>query len=234
MTSDPFDLLDEIASVLPPAHWMLVGGLMVHAHAILARVGINRPTLDADIVVEVRTAGSYPEAARAIQQLGFEPHDPVNPDAPSYRFDRGTDRIDLMAQDRTEAVRFRSRAVLQVPSSDSALKNTQSYDLPSGTRIRIPTLGGALALKGAACATSSPNTIRRAQDGLVLLACADAVGVPTFSKSQTTHVNRLLQDLNNIEAWSLAGPAEVRRAMRAAKAIRSDWAVPSFLTSGWR
>ena len=116
MTSDPFDLLDEIASVLPPAHWMLVGGLMVHAHAILARVGINRPTLDADIVVEVRTAGSYPEAARAIQQLGFEPHDPVNPDAPSYRFDRGTDRIDLMAQDRTEAVRFRSRAVLQVPS----------------------------------------------------------------------------------------------------------------------
>ncbi|OCL37083.1 hypothetical protein BCR15_11475 [Tessaracoccus lapidicaptus] len=63
MTSDPFDLLDEVASVLPPAHWMLVGGLMVHAYANLAGVGNNRPTLDADIVVEVMAAGSYQEAA---------------------------------------------------------------------------------------------------------------------------------------------------------------------------
>lgn len=232
MTSDPFDLLDEIASVLPPAHWMLVGGLMVHAHAILAGVENNRPTLDADIVVEVMAAGSYQEAARAIQQLGFAPHDPVNPDALSYRFDRETDRIDLMVQDRRRAVRFRSRTVLQVPASDSALKNTASFVLPSGSAIRIPTLAGALALKGAACATSSPNPIRHAQDGLVLLACADALGVPTFSKSQAIHVNRLLQDLNSIEAWSLAGPVEARRAMRAAKAIRPDWVTPAFLASG--
>ncbi|MHA6523387.1 hypothetical protein [Tessaracoccus sp. G1721] len=232
MTSDPFNLLDEIVNVLPPAHWMLVGGLMVHAHATLAGVGINRPTLDADIVVEVMTAGSYSAAAKAIQQLGFEPHDPVNPDAPSYRFDREADRIDLMVQDRRRAVRFRRRTVLQVPASDSALKNTQSFVLPSGSTIRIPTLAGALALKGAACATSSPNPIRHAQDGVVLLACADALGVPTFSKSQTKHINRLLQDLNNIEAWSLAGPAEVRRALRAVKAIRPDWDTPAFLASG--
>ncbi|OCL37084.1 hypothetical protein BCR15_11480 [Tessaracoccus lapidicaptus] len=164
--------------------------------------------------------------------MGFEPHDPVNPDALSYRFDRETDRIDLMVQDRRRAVRFRRRIVLQVPASDSALRNTASFILPSCSAIRIPTLAGALALKGAACATSSPNPIRHAQDGLVLLACADALGVPTFSKSQTKHVNRLLQDLNSIEAWSLAGPAEVRRAMRAAKAIRPDWQTPAFLASG--
>lgn len=232
MTSDPFDLLDEIASVLPPAHWMLVGGLMVHAHATLAGVGSNRPTLDADIVVEVMSAGSYQAAARAIQQLGFTPHDPVNPDAPSYRFDRGADRIDLMIQDRRRAVRFKKRTVLQVPASDSALKNTVSFVLPSGSAVRIPALAGALALKGAACATASPNPIRHAQDGVILLACADVLGVPTFSKSQTKHVNRLLQDLNKIEAWSLAGPAEARRAMRAAKAIRPDWETPAFLSSG--
>ncbi|MCG6567706.1 hypothetical protein [Tessaracoccus sp. ZS01] len=232
MTSDPFDLLDEVASVLPPAHWMLVGGLMVHAHATLAGVENNRPTIDADIVVEVMTSGSYQAAARAIQQLGFEPHDPVNPDAPSYRFDREADRIDLMIQDRRRAVRFQRRTVLQVPASDSALKNTNIFVLPSGSAIRIPTLAGALALKGAACATASPNPIRHAQDGIVLLACADALGVPTFSKSQTKHVNRLLQDLNKIEAWSLAGPVEVRRAMRAVRVIKSDWETPAFLASG--
>ncbi len=129
-------------------------------------------------------------------------------------------------------MRFRKRIVLQVPSSDSALKNTESFVLPAGSTIRIPTLAGALALKGAACATSSPNPIRHAQDGVVLLACADALGVPTFSNSQTKHVNRLLRALNDIEAWSIAGPAEVRRAMRAAKAIRSDWEAPKFLASG--
>jgi hypothetical protein len=36
MTTDPFARLDEIATVLPPDRWMLVGGLMVHAHAQLA------------------------------------------------------------------------------------------------------------------------------------------------------------------------------------------------------
>lgn len=59
------------------------------------------------------------------------------------------------------------------------------------------------------------------------------VGGPTFSKTQTAHVNRLLQNLNNIETWNLAGPAEVRRAIRAAKTIRADWAAtPKFLTCG--
>jgi hypothetical protein len=39
---------------------MLVGGLMVHAHAQLAGIRHARPTDDADLVVEVR-AGSYAE-----------------------------------------------------------------------------------------------------------------------------------------------------------------------------
>ena len=36
MISDVFERLDEIASALPPERWMLVGGLMVHAHALPA------------------------------------------------------------------------------------------------------------------------------------------------------------------------------------------------------
>lgn len=31
----PFDLLDEICDATPSGSWMLVGGLMVHAHAWL-------------------------------------------------------------------------------------------------------------------------------------------------------------------------------------------------------
>lgn len=231
MTSDPFALLHEVEGVLPADRWMLVGGLMVHAHAELAGVDNNRPTLDADIVVEVMPGGGYPAAAKAVQELGFEPYDSLNHAAPSCRFDRGPDRIDLMTPDRGQEVRFRRRPVLQVPSSHSALKNTEHYELPSGTTIRIPTLAGALALKGAACDTSSDNLIRHAQDGIVLLACADARGVPPLSNSQARHVNRLIADLNKIEAWSVAGDLTVARALRAVRAIRPDWQMPSFLSA---
>lgn len=54
MTGDVFNRLEEIAAVLPPERWVLVGGLMVHAHAQLAGITHTRPTDDADLVVEVR------------------------------------------------------------------------------------------------------------------------------------------------------------------------------------
>lgn len=77
MLSDPFNLVDEVSKVLPTTKWILVGGLMVHAHALIADVGNNRPTTDADIVVEVVSADSYHAAARAIESIGFEPYEPT-------------------------------------------------------------------------------------------------------------------------------------------------------------
>jgi hypothetical protein len=50
MIADPFARLDEMATVLPPDRWMLVGGLMVHAHAQLAAFPHVRSTDDADLV----------------------------------------------------------------------------------------------------------------------------------------------------------------------------------------
>lgn len=48
MIADPFARLDEITTVLPPDRWMLVGGLMVHAHAQLAALPHVRPTDDVE------------------------------------------------------------------------------------------------------------------------------------------------------------------------------------------
>jgi hypothetical protein len=70
MSFDVFEPVEQIALVLPPQRWVLVGGLMVHAHAGLAGVQHPRPTDDADLVVELR-AGSYSEAAWALQGLGY-------------------------------------------------------------------------------------------------------------------------------------------------------------------
>jgi hypothetical protein len=58
VSQDVFERVEEIANNLLPDRWMLVGGLMVHAHAQLAGIQHARPTDDADLVVEAR-AGSY-------------------------------------------------------------------------------------------------------------------------------------------------------------------------------
>jgi fructose-specific component phosphotransferase system IIB-like protein len=56
---------------------MLVGGLMVHAHAHRAGIQHARPTDDADLVVELG-AGSYAEAAAVLRRLGYVPHESLD------------------------------------------------------------------------------------------------------------------------------------------------------------
>ena len=100
MVPTVWEHLDEIAETLPPRRWMLVGGLMVHAHAELAGLLHARPTEDADVVVEVR-AGSYAEAAAALGRLGYARHEPLDHRAPFHRFDRPDGQVDLMAPEGT-------------------------------------------------------------------------------------------------------------------------------------
>lgn len=234
MGFDAFRIVDELATVLDPDTWMLVGGLMVHAHAQLAGLQSNRPTYDADIVVEVEVqpTGRYRVAAAALERIGFRHQEPVVLETPSYRFERGsTEVIDLMATDRTPASRFAGRPVLQVPASASAAKHTEPVTTPGGTTIRVPTLPGALALKGAACATTSHPRIRHFQDGVVLLACADVRGMTALSKSQRRYFNDLVTGLQHPEAWSLADAPTTARAVRMLRKLRQDWAPPAFLQS---
>ena len=55
MTSDPLQILEESATVLPAESWMLVGGLMVHCHAAKAGLAHPRITTDVDIIVQIST-----------------------------------------------------------------------------------------------------------------------------------------------------------------------------------
>lgn len=73
MASDPFALLVEVAEVLPVDRWMLVGGLMVHAHATLAEVENNRPTHDADIAVSAGEMRAVLHRTRAWTMLATIP-----------------------------------------------------------------------------------------------------------------------------------------------------------------
>lgn len=233
VVSDPYALLTELANALEPGGWALVGGLMVHCHAQRAGVTHVRPTHDADIVVELQTQ-TYATHARALEDIGFTPHESLDDAAPFHRFERGADNVDLMVPDRASwSPRYRGRELIRVPGSGSALKRTIPHALPDGTSIRIPDLASALALKGAAHQVPSVNAVRHLQDSVTLLACAGPAGLdPAPSKSMRANINHLVKCLaSTAEAWSLAAPQNRVRAQQCIQTLRPDWIAPSFLGS---
>lgn len=140
MTSDGFEVAEEMAEVIAVDHWILVGGLMVHAHAIIAGVPNARATDDTDIVVEIVAGAEYGEAVQALEAVGFHFEASLDDKSPAHRFQRGDERVDLMAPDRAASVRLARRDVIQVPGSSSALKRTERFTTGRGIEIRLPDL----------------------------------------------------------------------------------------------
>ena len=226
MSQAVFERVQEIANNLPPDRWMLVGGLMVHAHAQLAGIQHARPTDDADLVVEAR-AGSYAEAAAVLQGLGYLQHESLDRHAPFHRFTRGREHVDLMRPE-DKPTRFLGRDVLAVPGSRSALNRTIAYQSAGGVAIRIPDVESALSLKGAALGSPSPNAVRHLQDAVTLFACLDTA--PTnISKSMKENINTLISGLVTGEGWSFADPTNRRRAIRAIRTVQHLWEPPAFV-----
>ena len=226
MSQDVFERVEEIANNLSPDRWLLVGGLMVHAHAQLAGIQHARPTDDVDLVVEVRP-GSYAQAAAVLQRLGYVQHESVNCNAPFHRFTRGRENVDLMGPE-DKPVRFLGRQVLAVPGSRSALNRTIAYETAGGVTIRIPDVESALSLKGAAFRLPGPNRVRHLQDAVTLFACLDKAQ-PDISKSMKKNINNLISAMDNAEAWSFADPTNRRRAIRAIRAVQPAWEPPAFV-----
>ena len=226
MSQDVFERVAEIANNLSPDRWMLVGGLMVHAHAQLTGIQHTRPTDDVDLVVEVR-AGSYAQAAAVIQRLGYVQHESLDRQAPFHRFTRGREHVDLMGPE-DKPVRFLGREVLAVPGSRSALNRTIAYETVGGVGIRIPDVESALSLKGAAFRLPGPNRVRHLQDAVTLFACLDTAQ-PDISKSMKKNINNLISAMDNAEAWSFADPTNRRRAIRAIRAVQPAWEPPAFV-----
>ena len=226
MSQDVFERVEEIADNLSPDRWLLVGGLMVHAHAQLAGIQHARPTDDVDLVVEVR-AGSYAQAAAVLTRLGYVQHESMDRNAPFHRFTRGREHVDLMGPE-DKPVRFLGRQVLAVPGSRSALNRTIAYETVGGVAIRIPDVESALSMKGAAFRLPGPNRVRHLQDAVTLFACLDKAQ-PDISKSMKMNINNLISAMDNAEAWSFADPTNRRRAIRAIRAVQPAWEPPAFV-----
>jgi hypothetical protein len=174
----PWPSAFELARLLPRNSWTLVGGLMVKLHAELAELPAPRTTVDVDSTLHLETqAITFAQAAERLSDAGYV----LDPDTRyAYRFDRGSERVDLLCSDRHSiwrAPRYQGRPLFGVAGGTRALQQTINLDVLTAidtVRLVVPTLRGALVLKGAAYLEDSRGRGRHAEDAVLLLACLDS------------------------------------------------------------
>jgi hypothetical protein len=196
-----------------PRHWTLVGGQMVHLHCAEHGVNPERPTEDADTVLDVRAARDIlAQFTGALADLGFEPH--TSGDGLQHRWTRPADaaQIDVLLPDGVgERAAARQGAggapTLETPGGSQALTRSESVAVTVSGRtgqVRRPHLVGALVMKAAAhMAVGDAGRARHRRDFVTLAALVSA------------------RDLREVEL----GPKDRQRLRAILAAVRDDRAM---------
>jgi hypothetical protein len=239
----PWPAVAELARVLPPDRWTLVGGLMTQLHTINHGFGIVRPTNDVDIVLHIETSRGVPEAtAAALSSIGYALRDSIDPrDNTAHRFVRDKDVVDLVTSARgsepdkdvvdvliadhpapTITEQLLGRDMVRIEGGTQALRRTINarLEIEPGkiTTVSVPRPFGAVILKAAAYRTDSRDRARHLADAAALLACiedpfVEREGFAGSDRSRLATLQRALVD-DHI-AW-LGLPEGKRNDARAA------------------
>lgn len=145
-----------------PDHWTLAGGQMVHLHCAEHGVTPERPTEDADTVLDIRAAHDMlVQFTGVLASLGFTPD--TSGEGLQHRWRRPADgaQIDVLLPDGVGQRAVARRGVggaptLETPGGSQALARSESVTVSVEGRIgqvRRPNLIGALVMKGAAHST---------------------------------------------------------------------------------
>jgi len=182
----PWPTLFDVASVMPTSGWILVGGLMVQAHALAHDIEVVRPTDDLDLLLDIDVSRSVAaDADRQISSLGYVLQVPLNSrskSSPHYRYLRqsawGVERIDVMIADHAAPSARRllqGRPMFAAEGGTQALRRTMAYAIDDGHvqvhELTVPDELGALVMKGAAYGVDRRDRERHLQDAAVLAAC---------------------------------------------------------------
>lgn len=193
----PWPLAFEVATATPRGSWTLVGGLMVHVHAIRAGIESTRPTRDVDVLLNIDVV-RVTDVGESLLRLGFETAPPLGRE-PVHRFRRDRDVIDVMvARDVRVGTRWRARPILRSPGAAQALRRRDVFALQSGTsrvEIDVPDALGAMIAKAAAYAIDSRNPGRHLEDLAVLAAAAGPVrelGLDGLTRKDRRHLSRVV------------------------------------------
>ena len=85
----PWDIVIELGENLPEGSWMLIGGLMTQAHAMIAGYQ-SRSTVDVDVLVDAMASTSNISAVvRQLGNMGFALKEPGLRGTAFHRMTRG-------------------------------------------------------------------------------------------------------------------------------------------------
>lgn len=137
--------------------WTLIGGQLVHLHCAERGYSPQRPTDDADAVVNARLPGVLGAVTTALIDLGFGPEG-VSAEGIQHRWKRGLALIDVLVPEGMgeRATTKRSASgfpTLATPGGTQALNRSEVVELQLGERtghVVRPNLVGAMVLKAAA------------------------------------------------------------------------------------
>jgi hypothetical protein len=168
-------LTREISGILESLPWVLVGGQMVAILEAEHGAKIGFATGDVDALLDVRAVvGVTLDAATRLQDAGFEPD---TTGARGYRFIRGEAVVDVLAPDNVGA-RADLRTVppdrtVEVIGGSQALARARVVEIDTEDepfRIPIPTLAGAIVIKGRVASVATQDREKHERDLARLLA----------------------------------------------------------------
>ena len=156
---------------------MLIGGLMVQAHARAAGIESIRPTHDVDVIVLVHLdPDPFDATMQALRDLGYETYRSLNGAGPAHRFHKQGAVIDLGLADNLGPELLKDRRVggrrfLEIDGGQQASKRLAQLEVEGcEVPMLIPDQLGALVLKGAAYLVDSRDNDRHLQDAAALAA----------------------------------------------------------------
>lgn len=175
----PWNMVYTLADEVNPDSWMLVGGLMVQAHARLAGKEF-RPTSDADFMADILADNlSAAHIVRALERHGYRLRTGTLTGYSSRMTNDDGDTADIMSPDHLPRWAERKRLtvvhgeyIFTTPGGAQACDRCMRLTLEDGdTRcvIRMPDQLGALILKAAAWMADRGNKrSRHLQDAMIL------------------------------------------------------------------
>ena len=209
-------LTREIAAILEPLPWVLVGGQMVALLEAEHGAAIGFATGDVDALVDVRAMiGVTLDCARRLLDAGFEPD---QGGARGYRFVRGRAIVDVLAPDnlgaRAELRTIPPATTVAIVGGTQALARARAVVLDSGDgpfRIRLPTLAGAIVIKSRVAAIAQNGRAKHERDLARLLALVpDVVSLRaelTVRERGSLRTHRALLDVGH-PSWQRVARAE--------------------------
>lgn len=179
----PWSTVLEVARHFTADEWLLTGGLMVQAHAMLHRLPA-RPTTDADFLLDILAYDRIASQMRSfLCVMGYELEEDTITEYATRLTTKSEHKVDLMVTDYLYGKAKRENATLAVkrlcgmPGGGQAIRRSSHIliryrDETAG--IRIPDLLGAVMLKSAAWAVDKTNRRdRHLADAALLLSLID-------------------------------------------------------------